>query len=493
MADFAKFTSGFNVGGVNVGIQPAKITTDVTDERVLSGTEKIGDTGVENKLATSEQIVTYVTGRDATLTAKAASELTDTVTIKLEGDATGEATFQSAGDVATITVDVPYSGISGFGVDTLTPSSASTTTGFAGAAATEKALQSILDTVGKITSFKVVTSTDEMTEKNIIYLIKTTSLKSDNYEEYIVTEDGTPTKIGETTVDLSDVDTLKAASANWDKAYEYVTAASGDIEIISGYAVDWNTFKTDSLPDLTASANSGAAASAWLEENMDTLTATIQTDGYVSGNGTESAKISLTNVAADAIDAVTGAVTTSAGMADTANADKLAQVGAITGYIEDKISETIAETIDIAETITTDTPISAIPNVGALTGYIEDKDYIQSGFVAAKVFGSPDSSEGTTYATTGKDTIAFSAGKNITLNATADANGNPTIVINSDDPEKVTLPQISGFNGVSATAVTATDGTITEYHVSGVVATTADYGVTKASYYDDSDKLIHLF
>ena len=191
-----------------------------------------------------------------------------------------------------------------------------------------------------------------------------------------------------------------------------------------------------------------------------------------------------------AYDEVTGAVTTSAGMADTANTAKLAQVGAITGYIEDKISETIAETIDIAETITTATPTSAIPNVGALTGYVDGKNYVQSGFVAAKVFKDATDA-GSTFNTTGHDTIAFSAGNNITLAATADSNGNPTIVINAADQKS--FPSITATNGVTAEAKTDTDGAITAYSISGVDATTAAAGITKAAYYEESTGLIHLF
>lgn len=133
-------------------------------------------------------------------------------------------------------------------------------------------------------------------------------------------------------------------------------------------------------------------------DKWDKLAASVSLDGYATETYVNTAISSATSAQASvlwsevtgyvddkvknasnwdsAFESITGAVATSAGMTDTANTGKLAQVGAITGYIEDKISETIAETIDIAETITTDTPISAIPNVGALTGYVNTQ-YIE--------------------------------------------------------------------------------------------------------------------
>lgn len=52
-------------------------------------------------------------------------------------------------------------------------------------------------------SAKVVTSTSEMTDSTVLYLVKDTSVTgADKYNEYLVI-DGTPTMIGDTTTDLS--------------------------------------------------------------------------------------------------------------------------------------------------------------------------------------------------------------------------------------------------------------------------------------------------
>lgn len=157
---------------------------------------------------------------------------------------------------------------------------------------------------------------------------------------YNVTDNGT---IG--TESILAGDNVVYDGEKWDKL-----AASVSLE---GYATE--TYVNTAI----STATSAQAAALWSEVT-----------GYVDG------KVANASNWDSAFESITGAVATSAGMADTANTGKLAQVGAITGYIEDKISETIAETIDIAETITTDTPTSAIPNVGALTGYVNTQ-YIE--------------------------------------------------------------------------------------------------------------------
>lgn len=133
-------------------------------------------------------------------------------------------------------------------------------------------------------------------------------------------------------------------------------------------------------------------------------------------------------------------------------------------------------------------------NLDAVSGDV-DALKTASGDYVTSAFGKVVVTNGTTTQTyTAKakdDTIKFIAGDNITLGVGADSDGNPTITINGDVQETI-LPEITGFNGISAEAVKEGDK-ITGYNVSGVEATTAAYGVTKASYYDDSDKLIHLF
>ena len=60
----------------------------------------------------------------------------------------------------------------------------------------------VLQQVANINKKQVVSSTDEMTDENIIYLMSNTGEENNVYDEYIVYE-GTPEKIGTTEVDLT--------------------------------------------------------------------------------------------------------------------------------------------------------------------------------------------------------------------------------------------------------------------------------------------------
>lgn len=91
----------------------------------------------------------------------------------------------------------------------------------------------------------------------------------------------------------------------------------------------------------------------------DVLAAYIDLSGYVQKTDED-----YTTTTA----AVANAVTTS-GDFTTANSGKLVTVAAASAYIEDKISETVAETIDIVNDIN-GAASSAIPNAGAVSGYI---------------------------------------------------------------------------------------------------------------------------
>ncbi len=56
--------------------------------------------------------------------------------------------------------------------------------------------------VANLNKKQIVTSTEEMTEENIIYLLANSGSKNNSYDEYIVVE-GNPEKIGTTDVDLT--------------------------------------------------------------------------------------------------------------------------------------------------------------------------------------------------------------------------------------------------------------------------------------------------
>ena len=94
-----------------------------------------------------------------------------------------------------------------------------------------------LSEIGKMSgaSYKVVNSTSEMTDERIIYLLASGS----TYDMYIVEADGTPTKIGDTTIDLSDYLTKTDA----ENTYLKKTDADGKYATIT--TVDGKVDKTD--------------------------------------------------------------------------------------------------------------------------------------------------------------------------------------------------------------------------------------------------------
>ena len=79
-------------------------------------------------------------------------------------------------------------------------------------------------------SYHVVSATSEMTDKSVIYLMSNNT----NYDMYIVESDGTPTKIGDTTIDLSQYAKLSDLDNYYDKAtsdgkYATITTVSNHI------------------------------------------------------------------------------------------------------------------------------------------------------------------------------------------------------------------------------------------------------------------------
>ena len=90
-----------------------------------------------------------------------------------------------------------------------------------------------LSEIGKMSgaSYKVVNSTTEMTDERIIYLLASGS----TYDMYIVEADGTPTKIGDTTIDLSDYLTKTDAENTYlkktdaDGKYATITTVDGKV------------------------------------------------------------------------------------------------------------------------------------------------------------------------------------------------------------------------------------------------------------------------
>lgn len=219
----------------------------------------------------------------------------------------------------------------------------------------------------------------------------------------------------------------------------------------------------------------------WTEDGWDKLASSVSLDGYATEEWVE------TNYSATSA-AVANAAASKDDMKDTTKTGNLAQVGAITSYVED----TLAETVDIVDEITTTTNTASIPDVGAITAYSEK--FVTSAF--GTVIVTDKTGEGATtqtYAASAKnDKIKFVGGTDITLATTTDANGNPTITINNAYTAPAAI-DIEGGNGVTAALVPANGDTPAKYQVSGVDATTAVAGVTKAAYYDEGTGLINLF
>lgn len=111
------------------------------------------------------------------------------------------------------------------------------------------------------------------------------------------------------------------------------------------------------------------------DDNWDVLAAYIDLGGYATEEWVNQ-NYSATSAA------VANAATTSDDFTE-ANSGKLVTVAAASAYIEDKISETVAETIDIVNDIN-GAAASAIPNAGAVSGYIEADKVKTSADIVAK-------------------------------------------------------------------------------------------------------------
>lgn len=523
--------SKLNVGGTEYDI----VATSAKDTSAVAG---VAATTVTGQAASGEAASawlnanatgTAVKSAVSAGTAEEAAKLSTARNIAASGNVEWTVSFDgSTGVTGDATIkSVPASAISAVNwssLSTLTANSAATTT--SGIMTPDQIQAAIAAKVGELASFEVVSTTAQMTKTNVIYLIKSTEGKEDNYDEYVVIG-STPTKIGETSIDLAPyakIADLSAASANWNAASAYVSANSANIETASGYAADWNTNKAA----VTGSATSGAAASAWISShsaNLDKALTAVSTTGYISGNGTTGSKIGLNTTAANAIDAVTGAVTDATAMTAAANSGKLATVGAITGYVEEQLEETI----DIADEIS-DANASKIPYVSAVKTYVDG--HTQNAY--GQIFVTNGSTTNSASAGKSNDAVEFIAGDNIKL--TVGGTKNPSITISAKDTTYTTANfitagsatnisnaytyasdwnankddvigsansgayasayilanedkwlsgsdtkySISGWNGVTA-SYTA-DGSTSSLKVSGVQATSANVGVTKASY-----------
>lgn len=107
-------------------------------------------------------------------------------------------------------------------------------------------------------SYKVVTSTSEMISESIIYLLPNAT----NYDMYIVEEDGTVTKIGDTTINLDNYYTKTEITDN------YYDKATCDGKFATITTVDGKVDKTSILSASSSTATDEQVYSAFVMNNI---------------------------------------------------------------------------------------------------------------------------------------------------------------------------------------------------------------------------------
>ena len=128
-------------------------------------------------------------------------------------------------------------------------------------------------------SYQVVSATSQMLDKSVIYLMP----NSTNYDMYIVESDGTPTKIGDTTIDLSqfytkteiDNDFVKKTDA--DGKYALITTVDGKVDKTSILSTISSTPSDDKLLSEKAIKNELDTINTNLDDkvNKASITTTI--------------------------------------------------------------------------------------------------------------------------------------------------------------------------------------------------------------------------
>lgn len=414
--------------------------------------------------------------------AASADKLKTARTIAASSDVTWSVSFDGSSNVtgkATIN-NVPWSAASG-----LTNSNIATTesTGFASPSAVAKAINDKIAgvyTVQGDASWATITGTSFTGKVNgyVYNLTAVTDGAKDRIDQALSVGDNVVYVTAGTagwdklasTVDLSPYQTTAGMTA-------YVAKTDATYTATTAYANDWNTNKTA----LINSAKSGAAASAWI---------TAHSGDYASSTHTHA-------------------------ISDVTN------LGTYTAYAKDWNDNKTALSNSAKS------GWSAYSAVTANSASWASGEANQNAYAKVSVFTAAGQAKSAA-ASAKQDTIAFSSwGSNIALTATSDANGNPVIGISGknttystgtgisiSNDNKISVSNydsivnsaksgwsafsavtansanwakndntkysLSGWNGVTA-SYTA-DGSTTALKVSGVDATTANPGVTKASY-----------
>ena len=140
-------------------------------------------------------------------------------------------------------------------------------------------------------SYHVVTSTSEMTDKSVIYLMP----NSTNYDMYIVESNGTPTKIGDTTIDLSQYAKLSDLNNYYDKAtsdgkYATITTVDGKVDKTSILSTISSTPSDDKLLSEKAVKSELDTINTNLDDKIDKASITTTINSSSTDSQVPSAK-----------------------------------------------------------------------------------------------------------------------------------------------------------------------------------------------------------
>ena len=455
---FEKYTNGFSVETDIVGIEAAKITKDVVDERVVTATTNEGETADDGKeipsLAKVTQMIAGVQAGEVVgaQNAKTADKLTAEKTIASTGDVKWSVSFDGSKDVsgtATIT-KVPYSAL-----PVATAANSTETEEILNAKQVNDLIDGITSEVNtKITGVYKVKGT--ATVADIKAITKPTTGDVYNVSDAGTIATGVTVLAGDNVVWTGDAWDKLAATVDISGKLDSTTFTTWRSATFQGKDLDKankseyaDYAKNLYIPgdgiteivyaeDVSNALAEAAYAYSWVTENEDAaLDHHVETSGYITGDGREETPVKLTDDAKAKID---GAFK-SAAYSENATT----KAGVVTFTKND--ASTTSVTIPVAST--TVSGLMTADDKTKLDGL--GTSYADKAYASVTVDGKETS------ATKRNDKIGFKSGTAIALTATTDTNGTPTI------------------------------------EVSAKAASTTAAGITKAAYYDSTDMLIHLF
>ena len=203
---------------------------------------------------------------------------------------------------------------------------------------TDDSIAAVEDAISKLNHFttKIVSSTDEVTETGVLYLIKDESVAGvDKYNEYIVV-DGAAVLIGDTTTDLSDYYT----KAEIDAEVEALEGAISD-------EVEAREALAEEVAALKAVDNATQAELDAYKTEVTNAIATAKSEAIADANGKLATKVNTSD-----FETFKGENTTAIGTAKSeaiaaAKTETETQVGAL----EDAVAETYATKTELGEAV----------------------------------------------------------------------------------------------------------------------------------------------